>query len=168
MQRALNRQSILSSSFRVDRFTAQLRALKLRATFPRAVAIAVLMDCQEHEEITPQDLYLRIESAYGNVIPLVACYRILADFEKAGVVQHRYQVRDGRASVVYRRLPDGARPQEACFFCTNCRQRTPLADAAAQALIDKAAQDCGFHTGAAMLIHGLCEGCHFPAAVCAR
>lgn len=163
MQRAQNRQSI-ATSFKMERFSAQLRALKLRATFPRAVAIAVLMDCQDDEEVTPQDLYLRIERAYGNVIPLVACYRILGDFEKAGLVQHRYQVRDGRASVVYRRLPDPAKPQEACFFCTNCRTKTALDDAAAQALIRQAAHRCGFHLAAAMLLHGLCEGCHFPTA----
>lgn len=163
MQRAQNRQSMLSSDFKVEQFTAQLRALKLRATFPRAVAIAALMAAREDEELTPQDLYLRIENTYGNVIPLVACYRILGDFEKAGLVQHRYQVRDGRASVVYRRAAAGPGQDSPCFCCTNCLHKAPLADKAVQAGLIKAARQAGFRADATLVIHGICEKCHFPA-----
>lgn len=163
MQRTQNRQAILSSDFKVDRFSAQLRALKLRATFPRAVAIAALMASPEGEEITPQELYLRIENTYGNVIPLVACYRILGDFERAGLVQHRYQVRDGRASVVYRRAPGQPRDDGPCFCCTNCLHQTPVADAAVKARILAAARSAGFQADASLVIHGICAKCHFPA-----
>lgn len=74
-----------------------------------------------------------------------------------------YQVRDGRASVVYRRTT--ARPGQdgPCFCCTNCLHKAPLADTAVQAGLAEAARQAGFRADAALVIHGICGKCHFPA-----
>lgn len=161
MLRTPNRKSALAVDFQADRYTSQLHGMKLRATFPRAMVLAMLLELGEHDEYTPQDLYLKIEAAYGNVVPMVACYRILGDFEKAGFLQHRYQVRDGRASVVYRRIHARAGAEEVRFSCTNCLSKVAVTDEHMLGQVLAAAGNAGFHLLDGWTINGLCDKCHF-------
>jgi Fe2+ or Zn2+ uptake regulation protein len=162
MLRTQNRKSALVVDFQADQYTSQLHGMKLRATFPRAMVLAMLLELGEHDEVTPQDLYLKIEAAYGNVVPMVACYRILGDFEKAGFLQHRYQVRDGRASVIYRRIQEKPRGEYVRFSCTNCLSKVAVTDERMLTQILAAASNAGFHLADGWTIAGLCNKCHFP------
>jgi Fe2+ or Zn2+ uptake regulation protein len=164
MLSAHHRKAGLAPGFQINDFIPRLHALKLRATFPRAVVLSMLTQLDDGQEVTPQELYLRIEGAHGPVIPMVACYRILGDFEKAGVVEHRYQVRDGRASVVYRRAAGQSREGGICLRCSNCRKRVFLAREEPAASWRQTLHQAGFYPGTDIQVEGLCEACHFPAS----
>jgi Fe2+ or Zn2+ uptake regulation protein len=155
----MNSRHTIRGRDELEALVDRLRAFRMKPTYQRAMVLAALLDAQHHGEITAMDLYRRIEDHLGGGVPVTACYRILAAFADAQVVQQRYQVVNARATAFYRLGTDGKTQRKAEFVCACCHERFAIGDASMRDQLAQLARGLGASLPDCVEIAVTCAAC---------
>jgi Fur family ferric uptake transcriptional regulator len=129
----------------------KLQAAKLRLTPQRCIVLVTLRADSEHF-IDAEALQAATVRA-GHGVTLSSVYRILCEFERAGIV---HCIHLG-ARTLFRAVGEGgARPQ---FVCTGCGQTAPLGDETVLARLVELAGQRGFVLTQAFTLAAACTAC---------
>jgi len=130
--------------------TKNLKDAGLKATLPRLKVLEVLHGAQ-NEHLSVEDIYQRMVKE-GNNVGLATVYRVLTQFEKAGLVtRHNF---DGGYSVFELSSED----HHDHLQCINCGRIVEFHDPDLESLKDKIAQDMDFGLRDHILVlYGACR-----------
>lgn len=129
-----------------------LKQAGLKATLPR-VKILELLENTENAHMSAEDIY-KIFMDNGHDIALATIYRVLTQFEDAGIVQ-RHRFEDGRAVF---ELNTGSHHDH--IVCLKCGKVVEFVDDIIEKRQQAIAQESGFEmTDHCLYIYGICEDC---------
>ncbi len=131
--------------------SAELKRAGLKATLPRLKILGILEDSKD-PHLTAEDIYKRLLSM-GEEVGLATVYRVLAQFETAGlVIRHNFE---GGRSVF--EINHGGHHDH--MVCVSCGKVFEFCDSAIEQRQRKVAENAGFimedHT---LYLYGVCEG----------
>lgn len=129
-----------------------LKRAGLKVTLPR-VKILRLLESEVARHLSVDDIYQRLLAA-GEEVGLATVYRVLTQFEQAGlVIKHNFE--GGQA--VYE-LNQGSHHDH--IVCIRCGQVDEFVDARIEALQETIAAEAGYEiTDHELIIHGICARC---------
>ena len=132
--------------------TADLKRAGLKATLPRLRILEILEDSSDLH-VTAEDVYGRLRAG-GESIGLATVYRVLTQFEQAGlVIRHNF---DGGSAVF--ELAAGEHHDH--LVCVRCSRVTEFVDETIEQRQRKIAADAGFSmTDHSLIIYGVCTDC---------
>ena len=135
--------------------TKNLRSMGLKATYPR-LKILELFQSGEHRHLTAEDVY-RLLDAAGVEIGLATVYRVLTQFEQAGVLE-RHHFESGKAIF---ELAAGEHHDH--LVCLDCGHIEEFFDAMIEARQREIAHERGFEVADhAMYLYAHCRREHCP------
>ncbi|MDH5231008.1 MAG: ferric iron uptake transcriptional regulator [Gammaproteobacteria bacterium] len=129
-----------------------LKKAGLKATVPRTKVLQIL-EQKQNQHLTAESVYkILLES--GNDVSLATVYRVLTQFEEAGLVsRHRFE--DGHAVF---ELNDGGHHDH--LVCLQCGTVAEFIDDSIEQRQREIAKDAGFEmTDHNLTIYGLCKKC---------
>lgn len=129
-----------------------LKQAGLKATLPR-VKILELLENSDNSHMSAEDIY-KIFMDNGHDIALATIYRVLTQFEDAGIVaRHRFE--DGRAVF---ELNTGDHHDH--IVCLKCGKVVEFMDETIEQRQKSIAAEAGFEmTDHCLYIYGICEDC---------
>ena len=129
-----------------------LKKAGLKVTLPR-VKILRLLESEDSRHLSVDDIYQRL-AASGEEVGLATVYRVLTQFEAAGlVIKHNFE--GGQA--VYE-LNQGGHHDH--IVCIRCGRVDEFVDARIEALQETIAAEAGYEiTDHELTIHGVCAHC---------
>jgi Fur family ferric uptake transcriptional regulator len=129
-----------------------LREAGLKATLPR-VKILEIMEADENRHLSAEEIY-KILSDAGNDVGLATVYRVLTQFESAGLVtRHHFE---GGTSVF--ELNQGEHHDH--ILCVNCGRVEEFVDEVIEQRQKAIAEKAGFSmTDHCLYIYGICADC---------
>jgi Fur family ferric uptake transcriptional regulator len=129
-----------------------LKKAGLKVTLPR-VKILRLLESEDTRHLSVDDIYQRL-AASGEEVGLATVYRVLTQFEAAGlVIKHNFE--GGQA--VYE-LNQGGHHDH--IVCIRCGRVDEFVDARIEALQETIAAEAGYEiTDHELTIHGVCARC---------
>ncbi len=129
-----------------------LRKAGLKITVPRIKILEIMQNAAEHH-LSAEDIY-RVLVAAGEEIGLATVYRVLTQFEEAGmVIRHNFE---GGQSVF--ELDDGKHHDH--LVCVKCGKLVEFVDKVIEARQHEIAKTAGFKmTDHHLNIYGVCENC---------
>ena len=132
--------------------SADLKRAGLKATLPRLRILEILEDSSDLH-VTAEDVYGRLRAG-GESIGLATVYRVLTQFEQAGlVIRHNF---DGGSAVF--ELAAGEHHDH--LVCVRCSRVTEFVDETIERRQRKIAADAGFSmTDHSLIIYGVCADC---------
>ena len=132
--------------------SADLKRAGLKATLPRLRILEILEDSSDLH-VTAEDVYGRLRAG-GESIGLATVYRVLTQFEQAGlVIRHNF---DGGSAVF--ELAAGEHHDH--LVCVRCSRVTEFVDETIEQRQRKIAADAGFSmTDHSLIIYGVCTDC---------
>ncbi|KTD04066.1 ferric uptake regulation protein [Legionella geestiana] len=130
----------------------RLKTAGLKITGPRLKVLRILEDSAEHH-LSAEGVYKALLEM-GEDVGLATVYRVLTQFEEAGLVTRHYF--EGGHSVYERRLG----PHHDHLVCVECTRVEEFVDAIIEERQQKIAVDAGFRmTNHALTIYGVCPTC---------
>jgi Fur family ferric uptake transcriptional regulator len=134
-----------------DHDTADLKKAGLKATLPRLKILRILEEAAEHH-LTAEDVYKELLAA-GEEVGLATVYRVLTQFEAAGMVlRHNFE---GGRSVF--EINHGSHHDH--MVCIECGRVFEFMDDAIEERQKRVAQKAGFIVDAHQLyMYGVCDG----------
>jgi Fur family ferric uptake transcriptional regulator len=128
-----------------------LKKAGLKATLPRLKILRIL-EATEHPHLTAEDVYKQLMSS-GEDVGLATVYRVLTQFEAAGlVIRHNFE---GGRSVF--EVNQGGHHDH--MVCMECGQVFEFYDNAIEERQRKIAEKAGFHIDDhSLYLYGVCEG----------
>jgi Fur family ferric uptake transcriptional regulator len=132
--------------------TRDLRDVGLKATLPR-LKILEIMEASENRHLSAEDIY-RILSESGEEVGLATVYRVLTQFEGAGLVsRHHFE---GGTSVF--ELNQGEHHDH--ILCVKCGKVDEFVDEIIEQRQRAIAEKAGFSmTDHCLYIYGICKEC---------
>lgn len=129
-----------------------LRDAGLKATLPR-VKILEIMEADENRHLSAEEIY-KILSDAGNDVGLATVYRVLTQFESAGLVtRHHFE---GGTSVF--ELNQGEHHDH--ILCVKCGRVAEFVDEVIEQRQKAIAEQAGFSmTDHCLYIYGICSQC---------
>ena len=129
-----------------------LREAGLKATLPR-VKILEIMEADENRHLSAEEIY-KILSDAGNDVGLATVYRVLTQFESAGLVtRHHFE---GGTSVF--ELNQGEHHDH--ILCVKCGRVAEFVDEVIEQRQKAIAEQAGFSmTDHCLYIYGICPAC---------
>jgi Fur family ferric uptake transcriptional regulator len=129
-----------------------LREAGLKATLPR-VKILEIMEADENRHLSAEEIY-KILSDAGNDVGLATVYRVLTQFESAGLVtRHHFE---GGTSVF--ELNQGEHHDH--ILCVKCGRVAEFVDEVIEQRQKAIAEQAGFSmTDHCLYIYGICPDC---------
>jgi Fur family ferric uptake transcriptional regulator len=129
-----------------------LREAGLKATLPR-VKILEIMEADENRHLSAEEIY-KILSDAGNDVGLATVYRVLTQFESAGLVtRHHFE---GGTSVF--ELNQGEHHDH--ILCVKCGRVEEFVDEVIEQRQKAIAEKAGFSmTDHCLYIYGICRDC---------
>ena len=129
-----------------------LREAGLKATLPR-VKILEIMEADENRHLSAEEIY-KILSDAGNDVGLATVYRVLTQFESAGLVtRHHFE---GGTSVF--ELNQGEHHDH--ILCVKCGRVDEFVDEVIEQRQKAIAEKAGFSmTDHCLYIYGICQDC---------
>jgi Fur family transcriptional regulator, ferric uptake regulator len=136
---------------------AGLKASGLKVTLPRVKVLSVLTAEKTAVHLSAEDVYNRLRTN-GEEVSLATVYRVLTQFESAGLVsRHCF---DGDRSVY--ELNDGNAHDH--LVCVRCDTVAEFSDPTLEhRLKDQAAKACFSLSDYTIVIYGLCQKCRAAA-----
>jgi Fur family ferric uptake transcriptional regulator len=130
---------------------ADLKKAGLKATLPRLKILSILEASEQHH-VTAEDVYKELLNA-GEEVGLATVYRVLAQFETAGlVIRHNFE---GGRSVF--EINHGGHHDH--MVCVECGKVFEFNDPAIEERQRKVAERAGFAMDEhALYMYGVCEG----------
>lgn len=137
---------------------AELRRAGLKATLPRLRILEILERTPERH-VSAEDVYRALIDEEGGSIGLATVYRVLTQFEQAGlVIRHNF---DGGGSAVFE-LEKGEHHDH--LVCIRCGRVDEFVDDTIEERQHKIARDAGYTmTDHSLIIYGLCADCQAPS-----
>jgi Fur family ferric uptake transcriptional regulator len=131
--------------------SADLKKAGLKATLPRLKILRILEDAAEHH-LTAEDVYKQLLAA-GEEVGLATVYRVLTQFEAAGMVlRHNFE---GGRSVF--EINHGSHHDH--MVCLECGRVFEFVDDTIEERQRRVAQKAGFIVDAHQLyMYGVCDG----------
>src|SRR5687768_4253108 len=131
--------------------TVGLKKAGLKATLPRLKILRILEEASEHH-LTAEDVYKELLAA-GEEVGLATVYRVLTQFETAGmVIRHNFE---GGRSVF--EINHGSHHDH--MVCIECGEVFEFMDDAIEERQRRVAEKAGFIVDAHQLyMYGVCEG----------
>jgi Fur family ferric uptake transcriptional regulator len=131
--------------------TDDLKKAGLKATVPRLKILRILEDAKEHH-LTAEDVYKKLLAA-GEEVGLATVYRVLTQFETAGMVM-RHNFEGGRSVF---EINHGTHHDH--MVCLECGRVFEFMDDAIEERQQRVAQKAGFIVDAHQLhMYGVCQG----------
>jgi len=129
-----------------------LREAGLKATLPR-VKILEIMEADEHRHLSAEEIY-KILSDAGNEVGLATVYRVLTQFESAGLVT-RHHFESGTSVF---ELNQGEHHDH--ILCVKCGRVEEFVDEVIEQRQKAIAEKAGFSmTDHCLYIYGICADC---------
>lgn len=130
----------------------ELREAGLKATLPR-VKILAIMEAEENRHLSAEDIYKMLSDA-GDDVGLATVYRVLTQFESAGLVtRHHFE---GGTSVF--ELNQGEHHDH--ILCVKCGRVDEFVDEVIEQRQKAIAEKAGFSmTDHCLYIYGICKQC---------
>lgn len=134
-----------------------LRKAGLKVTLPR-LKILEILEANRQRHMSAEDLYKSLLES-GEDIGLATVYRVLTQFESAGlVVRHHFE---GGHSVF--ELDDGEHHDH--IVCVRCGRVDEFVDDVIEDRQEHIARDAGYQmTDHSLYIYGICSGCQEESA----
>ena len=131
---------------------AELKRAGLKATLPR-LRILEILEASSDLHVSADDVYDRLRSS-GESIGLATVYRVLTQFEQAGlVIRHNF---DGGSAVF--ELAAGEHHDH--LVCVRCSRVTEFVDETIERRQRRIAADSGYSmTDHSLIIYGVCADC---------
>ena len=130
----------------------ELKKAGLKVTLPR-VKIMQIMESSESRHLSAEDVYRALRDA-GEDVGLATVYRVLTQFESAGLVMRHHF--DGGQSVF--EMDDDEHHDH--IVCTKCGKVEEFFDAVIEKQQDKVAKKLGFEiSDHSLYLYGLCPDC---------
>ncbi len=131
---------------------SDLKKAGLKVTLPRIKILQILESAREHH-MSAEDVY-RILLESGDDIGLATVYRVLTQFEEAGlVVRHNFE---GGHSVF--ELDHGTHHDH--LVCVKCGRVEEFVDSVIETRQQQVAKEAGYTiTDHSLNIYGICKGC---------
>lgn len=131
---------------------ANLKKAGLKITLPRLKILEILENAKEHH-LSAEDIYKELIES-GDVIGLATVYRVLTQFEEAGlVVRHHFE---GGQSVF--ELDHGKHHDH--LVCVKCGKVEEFVDSVIEKRQQEIAKEAGFMiTDHSLNIYGVCSPC---------
>jgi len=130
----------------------ELRAAGLKVTTPRLKVLKILESADPHH-MSAEDVYKKL-LGQGDDVGLATVYRVLAQFEAAGLVK-RYNFAEGHS--IYE-LDQGDHHDH--LVCVQCGAVTEFVDEEIERLQELVAEQQGFKvTDHSHTIYGVCKDC---------
>lgn len=135
---------------------SELKRAGLKVTIPRLKVLHILEKSAEHH-LSAEDIY-KISLESGEDIGLATVYRVLTQFEEAGlVVRHHFE---GGLSVF--ELDSGSHHDH--LVCVKCGRVEEFVDEVIEKRQEEIAQQAGYSiTDHSLNIYGICEACRSSA-----
>jgi len=132
--------------------TTDLKKAGLKATLPRLKILRILEESSEEHHLTAEDVYKHLLAA-GEEVGLATVYRVLTQFETAGlVIRHNFE---GGRSVF--EINHGSHHDH--MVCLECGRVFEFFDDAIEERQRRVAQKAGFIVDAHQLyMYGVCDG----------
>jgi len=132
--------------------TADLKKAGLKATLPRLKILRILEESSDEHHLTAEDVYKQL-LAQGEEVGLATVYRVLTQFETAGlVIRHNFE---GGRSVF--EINHGTHHDH--MVCVECGRVFEFYDNAIEERQRRVAQQAGFAVDAhSLYMYGVCEG----------
>ncbi len=129
-----------------------LRKAGLKVTLPR-MKILEMLEQSENRHLSAEDVYKALLEA-GDDIGLATVYRVLTQFEAAGIVQRHYF--EGNQSVF--ELAEGEHHDH--MVCLDCGAIEEFYDETIEERQEKVAQERGFAiSDHSLILYGKCKAC---------
>ncbi len=130
----------------------ELKNLGLKVTQPRRRILEILEQAEPHH-VSAEDIYKTLIDL-GEEVGLATVYRVLTQFEKAGLVKrHNFE---GGHSV----FEIEAGEHHDHLVCLKCNRVEEFVDETIEARQAKIAEQAGFRiTDHSLTIYGICRGC---------
>lgn len=129
-----------------------LKQAGLKVTVPRVRILALLERCRPRH-LDAESIHREL-AAVGEEIALATVYRVLGQFEAAGLVQ-RHNFEGGQS--VYEHNEGGHHDH---IVCVRCGRVDEFVDEGIEALQEKVARNAGYEiTGHHLHIYGICPAC---------
>ena len=131
---------------------ADLKKAGLKITTPRRKILEIMENAKDHH-VSAEDIY-RVLLESGEEIGLATVYRVLTQFEEAGLImRHRFE--SGQSVF---ELDSGAHHDH--LVCVECGRVMVFVDELIEARQTEIAQKAGFTiTDHSLTIYGICEKC---------
>jgi Fur family transcriptional regulator, ferric uptake regulator len=137
--------------------TSELRNAGLKVTLPR-VKILKMLQCSEDRHMSAEDVYRRLMES-GEEIGLATIYRVLTQFESAGLVQRHHF--EGGQSIF--ELNEGDHHDH--LVCVRCGVIEEFFDETIERRQLAVAERLGFEiTDHALILYGVCGECRAQSA----
>ena|SRR6266566_7161549 len=131
--------------------STDLKKAGLKATLPRLKILRILEESREHH-LTAEDVYKQLLAA-GDDVGLATVYRVLTQFEAAGLVM-RHNFEGGRAVF---EIDHGSHHDH--MVCLECGRVFEFVDDTIEERQRRVAEKAGFTVDAHQLyMYGVCEG----------
>lgn len=132
--------------------TADLKKAGLKATLPRLKILRILEESSDEHHLTAEDVYKHL-LAQGEEVGLATVYRVLTQFEAAGlVIRHNFE---GGRSVF--EMNHGTHHDH--MVCMECGRVFEFYDSAIEERQRQVAQKAGFVVDAhSLYMYGVCDG----------
>lgn len=132
--------------------TSDLKKAGLKVTLPRLKILELLESCRQRHQ-SAEDIYKGLLEQ-GEEIGLATVYRVLTQFENAGLVS-RHHFEGGQAIF---ELNKGEHHDH--LVCVSCGKVVEFVDEVIEDLQNKIAKDNGFEiTEHSLIIYGKCKDC---------
>lgn len=130
-----------------------LKKAGLKVTLPR-MKILGLLESSEQRHMTAEDIYRHLMES-GEEIGLATVYRVLTQFEGAGLVV-RNHFEGGQAVFEL-----SSEHHHDHLVCTNCGKVVEFLNSTIEECQDKVAAEHGFEiSDHSLIIYGICPECH--------
>ncbi len=131
---------------------ANLKKAGLKVTLPRLKILQILEDAKEHH-LSAEDVY-RVLSAAGEDIGLATVYRVLTQFQEAGlVIRHNFEEEHAVFELDYGEHHDH-------LVCVKCGGVNEFTDNLIEKRLDEVGKETQFIiTDHSLNIYGICVSC---------
>jgi len=131
----------------------ELREVGLKVTMPRVKILHVLEKAEPHH-MSAEDVYKQLLES-GDDVPLATIYRVLTQFEEAGLVKrHNFEGGHSVFEIAQEEHHDH-------LVCVKCNRVAEFMDDAIEARQTEIAEKLGFKiTDHSLTIYGVCQNCN--------
>tara|TARA_B100000700_G_C14815728_1_gene747410 strand:+ start:221 stop:664 length:444 start_codon:yes stop_codon:yes gene_type:complete len=134
--------------------TINLKEQGLTETTPRLAVLQVL-EANKSQHLSAEDIYRHLLES-NRSIPMSSVYRVLSQFEQAGIIE-RHSFNGERTKHVYE-INDAEHHDH--MICIKCRSVHEFVDAEIEARQRDIAKGLGFElTDHSLNLYGICSGC---------
>lgn len=136
----------------------ELKKAGLKVTLPRVRIMQILTERSERH-LSAEDVYKALLET-GEDVGLATVYRVLTQFETAGLVKRHYFETGHSVFELY----DGEHHDH--ILCTQCSKVTEFVDDLIEQRQHQAAEELGYElTGHSHILYGVCADCRAAKAV---